>query len=124
MASNYKRNAKPIEDFAEVEYVEGRASVDELMMGPNHHEPPPLSESDAVLTDPYTAADKDLILGIYCQTNWIANHWSRETDQRLHEMGSDIFDLADRMHYLSVTVITTFLVMIIAVAILLGVVML
>src|SRR4029079_6528529 len=100
------------------------ASVDELMMGPNHHDPPPLSESDAVLPDRDRDADTDLSSGIYCQTNWRACHGSREPDQRLHEMGSDIFDLADRMHYLSVTVITTFLVMIIAVAILLGVVML
>jgi len=55
---------------------------------------------------------------------WLVWEWSRATDNRLDMMAADTFDLADRVHYLNILVLTTFLALVVAASIALAAVLL
>lgn len=48
---------------------------------------------------------------------WLVWDWTRRVDDRLDTVLADCYDLADRVHYLSATVIVSFLVIVAAVGV-------
>jgi hypothetical protein len=57
-------------------------------------------------------------------TSWVVWDWSRAVDDKLETLAADVYDLADRVHYLNVTVMVAFLVQVLALSIVIGVVVL
>jgi hypothetical protein len=52
--------------------------------------------------------------------DWLVWDWTVRTDDRLDGTAAEVFDLADRVHQLTVTVLVTMLVMVVALAVLIA----
>lgn len=84
------------EDMPMVEFLAGRATV----------------HSDAPDETDYGRAS--VTEGGRSMTSWLVWDWSRATDERLEGISADVYDLADRVHYLNITVMVAFLVIVLA----------
>jgi hypothetical protein len=94
-------------DAEPVEFNPGRARI------PNGHRAPGEGDGRAsVLEDGRSL------------TSWVVWDWSRAVDDKLETLAADTYDLADRVHYLNVTVMVAFLVIVLALSVVIGVVVL
>lgn len=102
-----RRCGTPVATDAEpVDFIAGRAQV------PNGHD------------HPDDANRANVMEGGQSLTSWLVWDWSRAVDERMERIAADTYDLADRVHYLNITVMVTFLVIVLALSIVIGVVVL
>ena len=88
-------------------YPVGRATVADSAELADLEQPPPIDP-------PLTVSDA--CFQCWRLTDYLANDWSRTTDQRLDAIAADTFDLADRVNQSLIIVVAAFLIIAVGLA--------